>query len=177
MQSPATACEFAEAFLLSTIVLRDCHVGLRPPRNDKSEAFPILTAAGTESTLPSRDCHVGLRPPRNDKSEAAAILTAVCTDCKCVAGSGMPLPYKGQCGRRSATKPTACKALAERRYRRNWYIPFYRQPVHNVSAVPGRAVPSPTFAPSPSANLAEFSGVFRTKCSDFPHLISLLPVL
>ena len=45
------------------------------------------------------------------------------------------------------------------------------------SAVPGRAVPSPTFAPSPSANLAEFSGVFRTKCSDFPHLISLSPVL
>ena len=37
--------EFAEAFLLSTIVLRDCHVGLRPPRNDKSEAFTILTTA------------------------------------------------------------------------------------------------------------------------------------
>ena len=29
--------EFAEAFLLSERVLRDCHVGLRPPRNDKSE--------------------------------------------------------------------------------------------------------------------------------------------
>ena len=26
-----------------------------------------------------------------------AILTAVCTDCKCVAGRGMPLPYKGAC--------------------------------------------------------------------------------
>ena len=149
-QSPATACEFAEAFLLSTIVLRDCHVGLRPPRNDKSEAFPILTAAGTESTLPSRDCHVGLRPPRNDKSEAVAILTAVCTDCKRVAGSGMPLPYIG-------------------RYRFNGG--------RYKSAVPGRAVPSPTFAPSPSANLAEFSGVFQTKSSDFPHLISLSPVL
>ena len=96
MQSPATACEFAEAFLLSTIVLRDCHVGLRPPRNDKSEAFPILTAAGTESTLPSRDCHVGLRPPRNDKSEAVALLTVVCSDCKRVAGPGCPLPYIGR---------------------------------------------------------------------------------
>ena len=103
-----------------------------------------------KSQLPSRDCHVGLRPPRNDKSEAVAILTAVCTDCKCVAGSGMPLPYIG-------------------RYRFNGG--------RYKSAVPGRAVPSPTFAPSPSANLAEFSGVFRTKCSDFPHLISLSPVL
>ena len=35
-ESPATAREFAEACLLSDIVLRDCHVGLRPPRNDKS---------------------------------------------------------------------------------------------------------------------------------------------
>ena len=32
----------------------------------------------------------------NDKSGAFAILTAVCTDYKCVAGSGMPLPYIGR---------------------------------------------------------------------------------
>ena len=31
--------EFAEAFLLSERVLRDCHVGLRPPRNDKPVCF------------------------------------------------------------------------------------------------------------------------------------------
>ena len=84
-----------------------------------------------ELQMPSRDCtpralpraarsgrHVGLRPPRNDNSGALAILTAVCTDCKCVAGPGCPLPYNGRCGRRSATKPAACKALRERRYRR-----------------------------------------------------------
>ena len=83
------------------------------------------------TAVPSRDCtpralpraarsgrHVGLRPPRNDNSGAFAILTAVCTDCKCVAGPGCPLPYNGRCGRRSATKPAACKALRERRYRR-----------------------------------------------------------
>ena len=34
--------------------------------------------------------------PHNDKSGAFAILTAVCTDYKCVAGSGMPLPYIGR---------------------------------------------------------------------------------
>ena len=82
----AAACEFAGAARLSNRVLRDCHVGRWPPRNDNSGAF--------------------------------AILTAVCTDCKCVAGPGCPLPYNGGCGRRSATKPAACKALRERRYRR-----------------------------------------------------------
>ena len=38
--------------------------------------------------------------PRNDKSEAFAILTVACTDCKCAAGSGMPLPYNGGCDQR-----------------------------------------------------------------------------
>ena len=47
-------------------------------------------------------------------------MTAVCTDCSSVAGSGMPLPYIG-------------------RYRFNGG--------RYKSAVPGRAVPSPTFAP------------------------------
>ena len=40
--------EFAEAFLLSERVLRDCHVGLRPPRNDKSEVRAVFTMARTE---------------------------------------------------------------------------------------------------------------------------------
>ena len=38
---------------------------------------------------------------------AVSILTMACTIGKCVAGSGMPLPYNGVCGRRSATKPTS----------------------------------------------------------------------
>ena len=38
--------------------------------------------------------------PRNDKSEAFAILTVPCTDCKCVAGPGCPLPYNGGCDQR-----------------------------------------------------------------------------
>ena len=40
--------EFAEAFLLSERVLRDCHVGLRPPRNDKSGVRAVFTMARSE---------------------------------------------------------------------------------------------------------------------------------
>ena len=38
--------------------------------------------------------------PRNDKSEAFAILTVACTDCKCAAGPGCPLPYNSVCDQR-----------------------------------------------------------------------------
>ena len=40
--------EFTEAFLLSERVLQDCHVGLRPPRNDKLEVRTVFTMARTE---------------------------------------------------------------------------------------------------------------------------------
>ena len=66
--------EFAEAFLLSERVLRDCHVGLRPPRNDKSGGQHCFNGGQYGSGVPSRDCHVGLRPPRNDKSGVHAVL-------------------------------------------------------------------------------------------------------
>ena len=56
------------AFLRSGRVLRDCHVGLRPPRNDKSGGQHCFNGGRYGSGVPSRDCHVGLRPPRNDKS-------------------------------------------------------------------------------------------------------------
>ena len=61
-----------------------------------------------ELQVPPRDCHVGLRPPRNDKSEAFAILTVACTDCKCVAGPGCPLPYNGVYGRREYPEICSC---------------------------------------------------------------------
>ena len=95
--------EFAEAFLLSERVLRDCHVGLRPPRNDKSGGQHCFNGGQYGSGVPSRDCHVAsllamtnrrcvpflrwLVPngsafprlprrfaPRNDKSEVRAVL-------------------------------------------------------------------------------------------------------
>ena len=63
--------EFAEAFLLSERVLRDCHVGLRPPRNDKSEVRAVLRwlvpNGSTYLRLPRRFA------PRNDKSEVRAV--------------------------------------------------------------------------------------------------------
>ena len=67
-ESPASGFVFAEAHLLSTMVLRDCHVGLRPPRNDKFGS--IVRSAMPPYNLPAR------------------------------------------------------RALAERRYRRNWFIPL-----------------------------------------------------
>ena len=50
--------EFAEAFLLSERVLRDCHVGLRPPRNDKSGGQHCFNGGRYGLGVPSRDCHV-----------------------------------------------------------------------------------------------------------------------
>ena len=50
--------------------------------------------------LPKAD-HVGsVSGATVDKSEAFAILTVACTDCKCAAGPGCPLPYNGGCDQR-----------------------------------------------------------------------------
>ena len=70
-----------------------------------------------ELQMPSRDCtpralprasrsgrHVGLRPPRNDNSGGHTIFTMACTGREYGAGSGMPLPYNGGCGRRECTE-------------------------------------------------------------------------
>ena len=43
-----------------------------------------------------------------------------------------------------AAKPTACKALTERRYRRNRLVRIYRKLVPIVNAVPGGDSPAPT---------------------------------
>ena len=68
-ESPAAGYVFAEAYLLFNMVLRDCHVGLRPPRNDTSGSAEVH-----QST--------------------------------------------------SAVKFSPYRALAERRYRRNWFVRF-----------------------------------------------------
>ena len=83
--------EFAGAFLLSDRVLRDCtpralprasrsgrHVGLRPPRNDNSGAFTILTSVCTFSRQPVRTASAFPRlprrfAPRNDTSGSALV--------------------------------------------------------------------------------------------------------
>ena len=105
--------EFAEAFLLSERVLRDCHVGLRPPRNDKSGGQHCFNGGRYGSGVPSRDCHVAsllamtnrrcvpflrwLVPngsafprlprrfaPRNDKSEVRTVFTMARSERQCL---------------------------------------------------------------------------------------------
>ena len=58
--------EFAEAFLLSERVLRDCHVASLLAMTNR-RCVPFYDGS-FRTAVPSRDCHVGLRPPRNDKS-------------------------------------------------------------------------------------------------------------
>ena len=77
--------------MLSNMVLRDCHVGLRPPRNDKPSAFAVLLtacllhqcSAGSGMPLPyngvcdQREClpeiATGAKRPRNDTSGGAVV--------------------------------------------------------------------------------------------------------
>ncbi len=86
-----------------------------------------------EPEVPSRDCHVGLRPPRNDKLGSLTHSPEIPPD--------LQLP----------------KAVTDRRYRRNWCIPFSRRPVR-ISSIAKlstfhflfstRRMPSPYNAPS-----------------------------
>ena len=53
-------------------------------------------------------------------------------------------------------------ALTERRYRRNWCMPFYRYPVRIVSASPGAACRSPTMVRLMICPIAVFPAVCYT---------------
>ena len=75
----------------------------------------IVGKLPAKSQLPSRDCHVASLLAMTIRG-AFTVLTIVCQFRRCSAGSGMPLPYSGICGRRGATKPGACMAFPERRY-------------------------------------------------------------
>ena len=81
-------------------------------------AISQYTAASWENDRRNRNCLPEIAPqghflalraqgataplgPRNDTSGAGAVLTPPHSYRKCSAGSGMPLPYTGGCGRRS----------------------------------------------------------------------------
>ena len=56
-----------------------------------------------------REIATGAKRPRNDNSGVHTILTMACTDCKCGAGSGMPLPYNGVYNRREYPEICSCQ--------------------------------------------------------------------
>ena len=80
----------------------------------------IVGKPSAKTQLPSRDCHVGLWPPRNDKLGSLTHSPEISPD--------LQLP----------------KAVTDRRYRRNWCIPFSRRPVRIGSIAPGGDSPAPT---------------------------------
>ena len=93
------------------------------PRNDKSGAFTIVTATGT-----SRSCGAGRGQPGPYKARAFARRSVHI-------GSAFPRLPRPRWGlamtnlltlrhRIRAAKPTACKAVTDRRYRRNWFVRF-----------------------------------------------------
>ena len=68
-------------------------------------------AAPLQWRVRSAECHQTYKSARRSLTaatphfSAVSVLTMACTIGKCVAGSGMPLPYNGVCGRQSTTKP------------------------------------------------------------------------
>ena len=93
---------------------RSPDVSLRGAKRRGNLAVPgrIVGKLSAKTQLPSRDCHVGLWPPRNDKLGSLTHLPEIPPD--------LQLP----------------KAVTDRRYRRNWCIPFSRWPVQIGSASP-----------------------------------------
>ena len=106
------------------------HVGLRPPRNDKSGGYYRFIVNLFGSAVQRRERHaaplhwplrageiaMGAKRPRNDKSGAFAILTAACTGC--------PSPTRCVRSARALGNSRVRMALTERRYRRNRCVPF-----------------------------------------------------
>ena len=86
------------AFPRFSRILRDCHVGLRPPRNDKLgglAAQNMLQSLPTCKALATRKGHAANGCAGSAAAEAigAAVLTIARASCWRVAGQGMPCPY------------------------------------------------------------------------------------
>ena len=105
-QSREGSHDFVGTCLLSTRVLRDSHVASLPGMTNlgvsrhKIHTSNIASLQGGHYPQGARRIRKAAKPPTAAQGAplqappgAFAILTAVCTDCKCVAGSGMPLPY------------------------------------------------------------------------------------
>ena len=114
-------------------VRRQSRQRLRSERRYRRKRSVRFFGSRYGTAVPSRDCHVGLRPPRNDKLGSLTHSPEIPPD--------LQLP----------------KAVTDRRYRRNWCIPFSRRPVRIGSLAKlstfhflfsTRRMPSPYNAPS-----------------------------
>ena len=121
-------CVFIGTLYELEVPSRDCHVGLRPPRNDNSGVHTILAMACTDcKCLP--EIATGAKRPRNDNSGVHTILTMACTDRQHCAGPGCPLPC-------NLTTKNACCSCS----RRSFYLlrdfvlcSYWRQPAMRLS--------------------------------------------
>ena len=115
-QSREGSCVFAVAFLLSNRVLRDSHVA----------SLLGMTRQGGPAVGTVHCIEFAVLLPLRGRERHAA-----------------PLQWRV----RSAILPGNLQlpmALTERRYRRNWCMPFSRRPVRIVRTAPGGACPAPT---------------------------------
>ena len=91
--------------IAKTVRAPTCHSEEGPQARRGNLAVPgcIVGKLPAKSQLPSRDCHVASLLAMTIRG-AFTVLTIVCQFRRCSAGSGMPLPYSGICGRRGAIK-------------------------------------------------------------------------
>ena len=118
----------APRFIIARRPVADVAISRHMPNNRKTigeiaAAFPRLHPKGTSSRF-------ALRAPRPLRGLAmarqagAAVHQSACTvECSPTGRSGNAATLACAVGDR-ATKPAACKAVTDRRYRRNWRVPF-----------------------------------------------------
>ena len=109
--------EFAEAFLLSERVLRDCHVGLRPPRNDKSGGQHCFNGGRYGSGMLSRDCTPRALPRASRSGRHVASLLAMT--------NRGPLPFYRYPIRIGGAAPGAACRSPTAHGRRSVYFSFF----------------------------------------------------
>ena len=120
---------------------RSPDVSLRGAKRRGNLAVPgrIVGKPSAKSQLPSRDCHVGLWPPRNDKLGSLTHSPEISPDLQ------LPKAVTTRKGYAASVRRQSRQRLrSDRRYRRNWCIPFSRRPVRIGSIAPSEACPSPT---------------------------------
>ena len=76
-----------------------------------------------ELAVPARDSHVALLLGMTRQAGAAVHQSACAVECSPTGRSGSAATLACAVDDR-ATKPAACKAVTDRRYRRNWRVPF-----------------------------------------------------